>query len=88
MISVGQKFKEFAMRKLFVAGLVGAGFVAGCQTVNEITVREMPTSYLCQYLDANTWITTQAERSAIFKELRERKADCILRSGTSKPAGT
>ena len=63
----------------------GVFFLSGCATVNEKTVEDMPTGYLCQFLDPNTWITTNAERSAIFKELKKRDADCILPSGTSKP---
>lgn len=60
--------------------------LAGCVTVNDRTVKDMPTGYLCQFLDPNTWLSTAAERQAIFDELKLRNADCILPSGTSKPA--
>ena len=74
------------MVRFLGVGLIAAGLLSGCVTVNDATVKEMPTSYLCQFLDANTWMSTQSERSAIFKELKARGQDCILPSGTAKPA--
>jgi hypothetical protein len=63
-------------------------FLMACETLNETSVRDMPTGYLCTFLDPNTWITTSNERQAVFGELKRRNADCILPSGTSKPKGT
>jgi hypothetical protein len=74
------------MRKVFVAGIVCFGLLAGCDSVNDETVKDMPTGYLCSMLDPNTWITSGQDRAAIFKELKVRDADCVLRAGTSKPA--
>lgn len=74
------------MRKAIVAGSVCLGLLAGCETINDQTVQDMPTGYLCTFLDPNTWVTTGKERAAIFKELKERNADCVLRAGTSKRA--
>ena len=74
------------MRKTVIAGIVGLGVLAGCDTVNDETVKDMPTGYLCSMLDPNTWITSQQDRNAIFKELKARDADCVLRAGTSKKA--
>ena len=73
------------MRKVLIAGVAVFGFLAGCVTVNNTTVKDMPTGYLCQFLDPNTWISTSAERAAVFAELKVRDADCVLPSGTSKP---
>ena len=75
------------MRNMMIAAVTGAGLLAGCGyvTVNDATVKDMPTGYLCQFLDPNTWISTSAERAAIFAELKVRDADCVLPSGTSKP---
>ena len=68
--------------KFYLVGAVAAlTIVSGCVTVDSSTVQEMPTGYLCSFLDPNTWISTESERSAIFAELKERKADCILPSG-------
>lgn len=74
------------MHKGLVVGVVGLGLLAGCETVNDQTVQDMPTGYLCSFLDPNTWISTSEERAAIFKELKERNADCVLPAGTSKKA--
>lgn len=59
--------------------------LSACVEVNEQTVGDMPTGYLCSFLDPNTWITSDRERQAIFKELKRRGADCILPAGASRP---
>lgn len=75
------------MKPLAIA-IIAPLALAGCETINEGSVKDMPTGYLCTFLDPNTWVTTSDERQAIFAELERRNADCILPSGTSKPAGT
>lgn len=71
--------------KFYLVGAVAAlTIVSGCVTVDSTTVQEMPTGYLCSFLDPNTWISTEAERSAIFAELKERNADCVLPSGAAR----
>ena len=79
-------FGEDLMRNMMIAGVAGAGLLAGCNsvTVNDVTVKDMPTGYLCQFLNPDTWISTSAERTSIFKELKDRDADCVLPTGTSK----
>lgn len=73
------------MLKFYLVGAVAAlTFVSGCVTVDSSTVQEMPTGYLCSFLDPNTWISTEAERSAIFAELKKRNADCVLPSGAAR----
>ena len=72
------------MRNMMITAVTGASFLAGCVTVNDATVKDMPTGYLCQFLNPNTWISTSTERTSIFKELKDRDADCVLPSGTSK----
>lgn len=72
------------MKLKFCALFVVAALLPGCVTVNNETVKEMPTGYLCSLLDPNTWISTAPERSAIFSELRVRGADCTLPSGSSR----
>ena len=74
------------MRKALVVSVLGLGLLTACESINEQTVKDMPTGYLCTFLDPNTWITTGNERAAIFKELKARDADCVLRAGTSKKA--
>lgn len=78
-ISNGKKLKT--SKVLVVIALI---FVSGCVTVDSNTVKEMPTGYLCSFLDPNTWISTEQERSAIFAELRSRGADCVLPSGAAR----
>ena len=74
------------MHKTLVAGIVGLGVLGGCSgPMTATSVQEMPTGYLCTFLDPNTWTTTGSERSVIFAELKKRDADCILPGGTSKP---
>ena len=46
------------MFKALVAGIVSISLLAGCDTVNDETVKDMPTGYLCSMLDPNTWITS------------------------------
>ena len=70
------------MKKVWVGIVLLA--LAGCVEVNETSVTQMPTGYLCSFLDPNTWTTTARERQAIFQELKRRNADCILPSGAAK----
>jgi hypothetical protein len=69
------------MRKLPLIGFLA---LSACVTANSETVKDMPTGYLCGFLDPNTWVTTDAERKAIFAELKARDADCVLPSGSAK----
>ena len=74
------------MRLGLVSAIVGIGLLTGCVELNDRTAQDMPTGYLCSMLDPNTYITNNADRRIIFKELKARDADCILPSGTSKQA--
>ena len=65
---------------------VGFALAACSGPINETTVKDMPTGYLCSVLDPNTWVTAGSERRAIFAELKRRNADCVLPSGAAKPA--
>lgn len=78
------KFNKKYLSRLLPTFVI-IGLLASCVTVDNTTVKDMPTGYLCQFLDPNTWISTAAERQAIFDELKARDADCVLPSGTSKP---
>ena len=74
------------MHKSLIAGIIGLGLLGACSgPMTPTSVKEMPTGYLCTFLDPGTWITTGSERSAVFAELKKRNADCILPGGTSKP---
>ena len=59
-----------------LVGLVFSVLLGGCQTVNEKTVADMPTGYLCDLLSPN-YVTLPSERRAIFAELEKRNADCV-----------
>mgnify|MGYP006982512724 CR=1 FL=1 len=72
------------MNKSKVIAVIALTFVSGCVTVDSNTVKEMPTGYLCSFLDPNTWISNEQERAAIFAELKVRDADCVLPSGASR----
>jgi len=57
--------------------------LTACTTVNSSTVQDMPSGQLCAFLDPNTWIASNAERQAIYAELKARNQDCVLPSGAA-----
>jgi len=72
------------MKFFLLVAFAALTLTTGCVTVDSSTVQEMPSGYLCSLLDPNTWISTEAERSAIFAELNERGDDCVLPSGAAR----
>ena len=45
--------------------------------VNEQTVLDMPTGYLCRILDSSEYISLPSEQKAIYAELERRGEDCV-----------
>jgi len=72
-------------RTAFVA-VIGMTALTACAAVNSTTVKDMPSGQLCSFLDPNTWISTEAERQAIYAELKARGQDCVLPSGAAVTA--
>ncbi|MBK8457101.1 MAG: hypothetical protein IPL47_08360 [Phyllobacteriaceae bacterium] len=62
------------MKKLLI---LFVGMLSACQTVNNKTVKDMPTAYLCDLLSPN-FITTPSERKEIFVELEKKGARCAI----------
>ncbi len=65
---------------------INALSITACTTVDSSTVKDMPSGQLCAFLDPNTWIASEAERQAIYAELKARKQDCVLPSGEAVDA--
>jgi hypothetical protein len=63
--------------------LVGVGTLTACTgPVNESTVRDMPTGYMCRILDSSEYLSLPSEQRAIYAELERRGDECI--DGTQK----
>lgn len=62
------------MRWLMLVAVVA---VAGCETVNNETVKDMPSGYLCRMLDSREYISLPSEQRAIYAELERRGVECI-----------
>lgn len=45
--------------------------------INEQTVSDMPTGYLCRILDSNEYISLPSEQKAIYAELERREEGCV-----------
>jgi hypothetical protein len=60
-----------------------SGLLAACTgPVNDQTVRDMPTGYMCRILDSGEYISLPSEQRAIYAELERRGEGCI--DGTSR----
>jgi hypothetical protein len=62
---------------------VSASLFAACTgPVNDETVQDMPTGYMCRILDSREYISLPSEQRAIYGELERRGEECI--DGTSR----
>lgn len=52
-------------------------FSACTGPINEQTVGDMPTGYLCRILDSSEYISLPSEQKAIYAELERRDEDCV-----------
>jgi hypothetical protein len=60
----------------FVAS--GVVLISACTgPVNEQTVRDMPTGYMCRILDSSEYMSLPSEQRAIYAELERRGEDCV-----------
>ena len=59
--------------------LFGCGLsLAACTgPVNDATVRDMPTGYMCRLLNSDEYISLPQEQRAIYAELERRGAECV-----------
>lgn len=68
------------MKKLLIMGLL----LAGCAgPVTTETVPDMATGYLCELLDPNMYLISDAERRLVHSELEGRAAECLRRAPVS-----
>ena len=66
------------MPKIFTLFAIGAVALGACTgPVNESTVGDMPTGYLCRILDSSEYISLPSEQSAIYAELEKRGDECV-----------
>ena len=66
------------MKKPMVVGasVLLLGSTACTGPVNDETVREMPTGYMCRILDSSQYISLPSEQKAIYRELERRGERC------------
>lgn len=58
--------------------IAAAGFLVGCTgPINQETVADMPTGYLCRILDSDEYISLPSEQRAIYAELERRGEQCV-----------
>lgn len=59
-------------------GTGGVVLLAACTgAVNDQTVRDMPTGYMCRILDSSEYISLPSEQRAIYAELERRGEECV-----------
>ena len=65
------------MKKLLIVGLL----LAGCAgPVTTETVPDMATGYLCELIDPNMYLISDAERRLVYRELEGRATECPRRA--------
>ena len=68
------------MKILFALPLVA--LVAGCAYVkiDDETVRNMPTGFMCNTLNSAEWILMPKEQIAVYRELERRGETCVSKT--------
>lgn len=68
------------MKILFALPLVA--LVASCAYVkiDDETVRDMPTGFMCNALNSDEWLVMPKEQIAIYKELERRGETCVSKT--------
>ena len=64
-------------RRLFMTVIFGISLSSCTGPVNQTTVRDMPTGYMCRILDSREYITLPSEQRAIYAELEMRGQQCV-----------
>lgn len=66
------------MSKRSLVGYFSALVLGACTgPVNDATVRDMPTGYMCRILDSSEYMSLPSEQRAIYAELERRGEECI-----------
>ena len=64
------KFRNILISSVFLG-------LASCVTVNDETVKDMPTAFLCRLMDSREYITLPHEQQSVYRELERRQVDCV-----------
>lgn len=52
--------------------------LAACTgSINETTIKDMPTGYICRILDSIEYLSLPSEQRTIYGELEKRKETCV-----------
>ena len=65
------------LKKLLIAAIATAPLISCTGPINNETLKDMPTKFICRLLDSDEYISLPSEQRAIYTELEKRNEECI-----------